>query len=65
VKQGATVTWTNYDDIPHSIVLQSLQVHSAPMDSDGSFALKFDKAGVYNYICGLHPFMKGQVVVSP
>ena len=65
VKQGTAVTWTNHDDIPHSIVVQTLKVHSSPMDSDASFAMKFEKAGVYNYICGLHPFMKGQVVVTP
>ena len=65
VKPGTTVTWVNHDDIPHSIVVANLQVHSHPMDTDGTFALKFDKPGVYNYICGLHPFMKGQVVVAP
>ncbi len=64
VKAGTTVTWVNRDDIPHSIVCPSLSVHSHPMDTDESFSYTFAKAGVYNYICGLHPFMHGQVVVS-
>ena len=34
------------------------------MDTHDDFAYKFDKAGTYNYICGLHPFMHGQVVVK-
>jgi plastocyanin len=54
----------NHDDIPHSIVVSALQVHSHVLDSDQTFAYTFAKAGVYNYICGLHPFMKGQVVVT-
>jgi amicyanin len=64
VKQGEVVTWVNHDDIPHSIVVSALQVHSHVLDSDQTFAYTFEKAGVYNYICGLHPFMKGQVVVT-
>jgi len=64
VKAGATVTWLNHDDIPHSIVCPSLSVHSHPIDSDERFSFTFEKAGVYNYICGLHPHMHGLVVVS-
>jgi amicyanin len=64
VKAGTTVTWVNRDDIPHSIVCPPLSVHSHPMDTDQSFSYTFAKAGVYNYLCGLHPFMHGQVVVS-
>jgi amicyanin len=64
VKAGTTVTWVNRDDIPHSIVCPSLNVHSHPMDTDESFSYTFAQAGVYNYLCGLHPFMHGQVVVS-
>jgi plastocyanin len=64
VKPGTTVTWTNQDDIPHSIVLTAIGVRSKPMDTDGSFAYRFDKAGTFSYICGLHPQMHGQVVVK-
>jgi plastocyanin len=64
VKAGTTVTWKNGDDIPHSIVCPPLSVHSHPMDTDESFSYTFAKPGVYNYLCGLHPFMHGQVVVS-
>ncbi|MGA3401282.1 MAG: cupredoxin domain-containing protein [Acetobacteraceae bacterium] len=64
VKAGTTVTWVNQDDIPHSIVCPPLQVRSHPMDTDESFSFTFAKPGVYNYLCGLHPFMHGQVVVS-
>ncbi len=64
VKKGSSVTWVNDDDIPHSIVCTVLQVHSHPMDSGEKFTFQFDKPGIYNYICGLHPHMHGQIVVS-
>jgi plastocyanin len=64
VPKGATVTWVNQDDMPHSIVCQALEFHSKPMDTDGSISLRFDQPGRYDYVCGLHPFMRGQVIVQ-
>lgn len=64
VKVGTTVTWTNHDDIPHSIVCPALNVHSHPMDTGESFSYTFKSAGSYNYVCGLHPFMHGEVTVT-
>ena len=64
VASGTEVTWTNQDDIPHSIVLTALRVSSKVLDTDKAFTYKFDKAGTFSYVCGLHPFMHGQVVVK-
>jgi plastocyanin len=64
VKVGEEVTWVNRDDIPHSVVLGDLQVHSHALDTDETFAFRFEKAGMYGYTCGLHPHMHGQVVVT-
>jgi len=64
IPKGTAVTWTNHDDIPHSIVLQALGVHSKAMDTDGTFSYKFDKSGTFTYVCGLHPFMHAEVVVK-
>ena len=65
VKAGATVTWLNHDDIPHSIVCRALNVKSHVIDTSETFAYKFDRAGRFEYICGLHPHMQGMVVVDP
>ena len=64
VDKGALVTWTNQDDIPHSIVLTALGMHSKALDTDNTFTYRFDKAGTFSYVCGLHPQMHGQVVVK-
>jgi plastocyanin len=64
VATGTEVTWTNHDDIPHSIVVNALGVHSKALDTDKAFTYKFDKAGTFFYVCGLHPFMQAKVVVK-
>lgn len=64
VAKGTAVTWTNQDDIPHSIVLTGLGVRSKALDTDKTFTYQFDKAGTFAYMCGLHPTMHGTVVVK-
>ena len=64
VKAGTTMTWVNHDDISHSIVCPVLKVHSHALDTDHSFAYKFDQAGVYDSLCGINPHMHGQVAVE-
>jgi plastocyanin len=64
VKAGTTVNWVNRDDMPHSIVLPALKVKSHPMDTDEDFAYRFEQAGTYDYLCGLHPHMHGQALVQ-
>jgi plastocyanin len=63
VEHGAEVTWTNHDDIPHSIFFPGLQQRSKPLDTDQSYSHRFDTVGTFEYMCGLHPFMKGKIVV--
>jgi plastocyanin len=63
ISKGTAVTWTNDDDIPHSVVFTGLGVKSKTLDTEGVFTYQFDKAGTFAYICGLHPFMKGTVTV--
>ena len=63
VAKGTEVTWTNDDDIPHTIVLTANNVRSKAIDTDKTFTYRFDKAGTFSYICGLHPHMHGEVVV--
>lgn len=62
ITPGTTVTWTNRDDIPHSILCPNLNVRSHALDTGDSFSYTFTKAGTYDYLCGIHPHMRGQVV---
>jgi|ERR1700690_522288 plastocyanin len=63
VKSGETVTFENRDSTVHSIVGVGGFFRSKPLDSDDKFSFTFDKPGEYSYFCGLHPYMKGKVVV--
>ena len=64
VPVGTTVTWTNSDDIPHTVVSTEGVFKSKVMDTDEKFSYKFTKAGTFPYFCSIHPKMIGKVVVQ-
>src|SRR6266849_6682860 len=64
VTVGTTVTWTNRDDIPHTVVSTDKVFKSKVLDTDEKFSYTFTKAGTYPYFCSIHPKMTGQVVVQ-
>src|ERR1700688_4207171 len=55
VAAGTTVTWTNRDDIPHTVVSEDKAFKSKVMDTDEKFSFTFAKAGTYSYFCSVHP----------
>jgi Icc protein len=64
VPAGATVRWTNRDDIPHTLVSEDRSFKSAVLDTEGQFSRRFDAPGTFKYFCGLHPHMRGTIVVA-
>ena len=64
VAAGTTVTWTNRDDEPHTVVSDTGLFRSGALDTNESFSFKFDKPGTYHYACSIHPRMVGTVVVQ-
>jgi len=70
VKAGTTVTWTNQDDILHTVTSGATPgtadgKFDGPMDGRGkSFSHLFDQAGRYPYFCSRHNSMTGTVVVG-
>ena len=66
VAVGTTVTWTNRDDIPHTVVSSDdpKVFKSKVLDTDEKFSFTFDKAGTFPYFCSIHPKMTGKVVVQ-
>jgi len=65
VKIGTTVTWSNDDDIPHTIASAAGLFKSMALDTDDSFSFTFTQPGSYEYFCSLHPRMTGTIVVGP
>jgi amicyanin len=64
VKAGTTVTWTNEDDVPHTIASSSKLFKSKALDTNDKFSFTFTTPGTYEYFCSLHPHMTGAVVVE-
>lgn len=64
VAVGTTVTWTNRDDIPHTVVSTDGVFKSKVRDTDEKFSYTFSRAGTYPYYCSVHPKMTGKIVVQ-
>jgi plastocyanin len=66
VAVGTTITWTNRDDIPHTVVNTDdpRAFKSKVLDTDEKFSYTFTKAGTFPYFCSIHPKMTGKVVVQ-
>lgn len=65
VKVGTTVTWTNHDDIPHTVDSPQGKFKSAALDTDEKFEFQFKEAGEYPFYCRIHPKMTGKIIVQP
>src|SRR6266478_1720644 len=62
---GATVTWTNHDNVPHVIASDDDQFNKSPVLKTGqSFSNAFATAGTYSYFCSIHPRMRGKIIVK-
>ena len=64
VAVGTTIKWVNHDDIPHTVVEKKTTFRSKALDTDDSYSFTFTSAGTFDYFCGLHPHMVGQVIVK-
>lgn len=67
VKTGTKVTWTNQDQVHHSITadLSTKDAPNSPLIGQGqSYSFTFHKAGTYKFYCMLHPYMLGTVIVT-
>jgi len=64
VAAGTKVTWINKDDAPHTATSVDKKFNSGGLDTDDKFSFVFNDKGVYQYICTLHPQMKGTINVK-
>jgi plastocyanin len=64
IKAGATVTWANKDDEPHSVVSDAGLFRSGAVDTDETFSFKFVQPGTYHFTCSIHPRMVGTIIVE-
>ena len=64
IKVGDTVTWINNDSYAHTVKAAKGEFDSGNIANGAKFSFTFDKEGTYDYICGIHTFMTGKIVVT-
>lgn len=63
VAAGTTVVWKNLDEEPHTVTSTTGLFRSGGIDGGGTYRFTFASAGVYHYVCSIHPQMTGTVTV--
>lgn len=66
VKKGTTVTWENYDLVPHTVTMDDKNKKGPKSELFGKgkkFSYTFSETGKYSYHCEPHPYMKAEVTV--
>jgi plastocyanin len=61
---GATVTWTNNDNMAHTVTADDNSFDSGNIAAGGTFSRTFSSAGSFAYHCSIHPGMKGTVGIK-
>ena len=66
IAKGETVTWKWQDgSIQHNVVSKSsTDDFKSPLQGKGEYSHTFDQSGTFDYVCTVHPQMKGKVVVG-
>jgi plastocyanin len=62
VAVGETITWTNRDFVPHSVTAPGIE--SGDLAEGKAWSMVAKQKGEIDYICRLHPVMKGVIVVK-
>ena len=63
IDQGATVTWVNRDAAPHDATDNDGGWATEILEDGDSGSVTFETAGVFEYHCTIHPYMKGKLTV--
>ena len=64
VEPGDTVTWTNHDAVSHNVGLVNTTWSSRDLGRNDTVSYRFEKPGVFPYVCFIHAGMSGAVVVE-
>ena len=63
VNKGDVVVWINNDPVPHTATAARTTFDSGTINAGGSFRFTAASAGRFDYVCTLHPTMKGALIV--
>jgi plastocyanin len=63
INKGDVVVWHNNDPVPHTATAKDAGLDSGEVAASTSFRFTAARAGRFEYICTLHPTMKGVLIV--
>lgn len=63
VSPGTRIVWDNRDADPHTVHSAAGHFSSEALDTHGRYATVVRRAGSFTYLCTIHPFMHGAVIV--
>jgi plastocyanin len=64
VAVGQRVQWVNKDPFPHNVTSKAAGIHSGDLDPDQTYEFETTKRGTFEYVCTLHPGMRGVLRVK-
>jgi len=64
VAPGTWVTWSNAGTDAHTVTAEDGSFDSGELDPSQGFSWYFDQPGTYAYVCTLHPWMQGKIIVG-
>ena len=64
ITAGETVTWSNDDGAPHGLAYKDGAKGIDVLLPGAKFSRTYDKPGTFDYLCAVHPYMTGKVVVQ-
>jgi plastocyanin len=69
VRAGTAITWTNRDDIEHTVTSGDPEHRGGRFDlrlpgRGTTSTVRFSEPGVYPYFCDRHPSMRGEIRVN-
>src|SRR5579883_1421292 len=63
IKAGTTVTFINDDSDAHTVTSATKAFDSSGLDAHDSWSHTFSTPGTFDYLCAVHPYMKGVITV--
>ena len=70
IAKDETISWENNDSVSHTVTSVSPagvidgKFDSSMIESGATFSYKFTDSGRYQYLCSIHPWMGGTVIVA-
>jgi plastocyanin len=64
IAAGTWVTWSNDGQDAHTVTALDGSFDSGDLDPSQGFSWYFDQLGTFDYVCALHPWMTGEILVA-